>query len=506
MSTSHVCRFCLRHKPLTVAGVCDQCTNDLFANDGKASIQGVSKLLKLSTATLRRLESTGQLTVDRNEAGSRRYSKATIESYILKSSDQLAARLTKGKVQEVTMDEVEQLSAPFSSLCPLCNDNDVFDKGYCIDCLSDLISKVDATKILGISLPRLERLLEEYPDLIHTYPYMTQVRMSKREVESFLANQPAKEVSRGARWSNHFRQCRICKTTDNEHYGGGYCIECYPKTNEAKLLKGYLGGENLSEIGVRLGFSRERARQLFNKAVAIDIERLGDVTEYRKQEIRDQIELTYKQNRAAREFKHIIEENYQEIVNKLSSEIIISESGIVKAIGLPPSASYLIDEEYPEFLEIIANNKNRWSWKYDVCRMCGKTEAKHKRWGYCENCYTRSDEWKKQQYEYRTNNYEKFREHQKAYEAEYHKRPEVKERMIQKSYKRRYDGKREATIEADNYKCRDCGINRDDHKAKYGQDLGVFHIDGNLDNNNPSNLVTLCKSCMARRGTSAADE
>lgn len=505
MSTSNVCRFCLRHKPLTIAGVCDQCTNDLFANDGKASIQGVSKLLKLSAATLRRLESTGQLKVDRNEAGSRRYSKATIESYILKNSDQLTARLTKGKVKEVTIDDVELLSS-FPSVCPLCGVNEIFDKGYCVDCLSDLISKVDASKLLGVSLPRLERLLEEYPDLIHTFPYMTQLRMSNKEVENFAANMPTKEVSRGARWSSHFRQCRICKTTENEHYGGGYCIECYPKTNEAMLLKGYLGGENLSEIGIRLGFSRERARQLFNKAVAIDIERLGDVTEYRKQEIRDQIELTYKQSRANKEFKHIIEENYDDIVKKLSSEMILSESGIIKAIGLPPSASYLIEEEYPEFLEIIAQNKKRWSWKYDTCRLCGKTEAKHKRWGYCENCYTRSDEWKKQQYEYRTNNYEKFREHQKAYEAEYYKRPEVKERMTQKSYKKRYDGNRELTIEADDYKCRDCGINRDDHKAKYGQDLGVFHIDGDLSNNDPSNLVTLCKSCMARRGTSVADE
>jgi 5-methylcytosine-specific restriction endonuclease McrA len=438
MSTSYVCRFCLRHKPLTVAGVCDQCTNDLFANDGKASIQGISKLLKLSTATLRRLESTGQLTVDRNEAGSRRYSKATIESYILKNSDQLAARLTKGKVQEVTMDEVEQLSAPFSSLCPRCNENDVFDKGYCIDCLTDLISKVDATKILGVSLPRLERILEEYPEYLQTYPYLTQLRMSRSEVESFLSKLPETKVTAGSKWSSYFRKCRLCGKTDNEHYGGGYCFECYPDTNEAKLLQGYLGGENLAEIGTRLGFSRERARQLFNKAVSIDIERLGNVTEYRKQEIRDQIELTYKQNRAAREFKHIIEENYD--------------------------------------------------------------------WGYCENCYTRSDEWKKQQYEYRTNNYEKFREHQKAYEAEYHKRPEVKERMNQKSFRKRYDGNREATIELDDFKCRDCGIDRETHKLKYGHDLSVFHLDGSLKNNDPSNLATLCKSCLAKRGTSLVNE
>ena len=95
---------------------------------------------------------------------------------------------------------------------------------------------------------------------------------------------------------------------------------------------------------------------------------------------------------------------------------------------------------------------------------------------------------------------------QSCFVAKEYKRPEVKERMTQKSYKKRYDGNRESTIEADDYKCRDCGINRDDHKAKYGQDLGVFHIDGDLNNNDPSNLVTLCKSCMARRGTSVADE
>lgn len=506
MSTAYVCRFCLRHKPLTVAGICDRCTNDLFADDGRASVQGISKLLKLSTATLRRLESTGQVTVDRNEVGSRRYSKATIESYILKNSDQLTARLNKGRVQEVTMDEVEQLSAPFSTLCPRCNTNDVFDKDYCQDCLADFVGKVESSKLLGVSLPRLERLLEEYPEFLHVYPYLTQLRLSRREIDSFTAIQPQTKVAKGARWSSHFRQCRICKTTDNEHYGGGYCIECYPETNEAMLLQGYIGGENLAEIGIRLGFSRERARQLFNKAVTIDIERLGDSTEYRKQEIRDQIELAYKQNRASREFKHIIDENYEQIVKTLSSEIILSEAGMIKAIGLPASALHMIVDEYPEFLEIISNNKNRWSWKYDQCRYCGKTEAKHARWGYCENCYTKADEWKEQQLKYRSENMDKLREKNRIYSIEYNKRPEVKKRLNEYSYQRRYEGNRETTIEADGFKCRDCGIDREIHKTKYGQDLGVFHIDGSLDNNDPSNLATLCKSCVAKRGTSLTNE
>ena len=498
-SSDYSCRYCLRHRPLNVAGLCSQCMNDVFADDDKATVQGISKLLKLSTATLKRLEATGQLIASRNEAGSRRYSRDVIESYMQINSDKVAARLGRDMVKEVSMDAVDKLSAQSAFFCQRCQQNDIYDKNYCYECLTDFISKVEASELLGVSLPRLERLLEEYPEFIQTYPYMTQVRMSRSEVEHLKTMQPDKKIARGAKWSSHFRQCRICKSTDNEHYGGGYCIECYSKSNEAKLLQGYIGGENLAEIGKRLGFSRERARQLFNKAVAIDIERLGDVSEYQKQEMRDQIELAYKQNRSINEFKSQIDARYESIVKQLTSEIILSESGLLKSIGLPASAIYVIEEEYPEFLEIISRNKHRWSWKYDECRMCGTTEIKHKRWGYCENCYTKSDEWKEQQYRWRSTNYEKFRAAQKAYEAEYYKRPEVMKRMNEKSYKRRYDGNREATIKSDRYKCRDCGMDRDEHKTTYGQDLGVLHLDGVLENNDLSNLITLCKSCAAKR-------
>jgi 5-methylcytosine-specific restriction endonuclease McrA len=387
-----------------------------------------------------------------------------------------------------------------TTLCNLCKDQPVFDKGFCSDCLEDLISKVEASKLIGVSLQRMERIIEQYPALIHVYPYMTQVRLSGKEIKAFMSKQPDARVNAGAKWSNHFKSCRSCKSESNEHYGGGYCIDCYGTSKESIILQKYMDGNNLAEIGAELNISRERARQIFAKSTAIELSRMGEnITKRQKEDILNTIELTYKQNRASRDFKQVIEDKYSQIIETLRTKAVLSEFGLLKSIGLPASAIHLIEDDYPEFLELISANKNRWSWKFDKCRMCDKTENKHKRWGYCDKCYTRSDEWKKQQYAYRANNQEKIRERQKKYEATYYSRPEVKKRLMEYGYDRRYDGNRDIALERDKFTCIDCGMIREVHKAKYNMDLAVFHIDGNLENNKIDNLVTVCRVCMAKR-------
>lgn len=309
-----------------------------------------------------------------------------------------------------------------------------------------------------------------------------------------------REYSRKATWSPKFRKCRMCKLDIVEHYGGGYCLDCYPKSKESIILQKYLEGNNLAEIGLELRLSRERIRQLFSKTIDIEFARLGsDLSQTQKYDIKNTVELTYKQARATRDYKQYIDKNYEYITETLGTEIILSEAGMLKALGLPASAMHLIEEEYPEFLELISENRNRWSWKYDKCRKCGTTAVKHKRWGYCEKCYTKSDEWKEQQYKYRSTHYEQFREKQKAYASEYYKRPEVKKRLTEYSYQRRYEGNREVALNRDGYSCMDCGMTREEHFLKYKLDLGVFHADGNLENNELSNLITLCKACLAKR-------
>jgi hypothetical protein len=301
-------------------------------------------------------------------------------------------------------------------------------------------------------------------------------------------------------WSSRRHSCRICSKDSVDHYGAGYCLDCYPDSKEAIIIQKYMGGNNFAEIGIELNLSRERVRQLFSKAMGIEIDRMGeDVTEQDKDDIRKTIEVTYKQNRAARKYKEVIENNYEQIVKKLSGDIILSEVGMLKAIGLPASVMHLIEEEYPEFLDIISKNKNRWSWKYDTCNMCGTTEAKHKRWGYCENCYTRSDEWKEMQYKYRVNHVEEVRERNRKYGAIYSKRPEVVERHKQNAYKKHFEGNREVAFKKHGAMCYDCGMTRADFKKHAGKDMSVYHIDGDKNNNNPSNLIPVCLSCLSVR-------
>ena len=62
--------------------------------------------------------------------------------------------------------------------------------------------------------------------------------------------------------------------------------------------------------------------------------------------------------------------------------------------------------------------------------------------------------------------------------------------------RRRFDGTRESILKRDSYECRLCG-----EKSK----LVIHHIDGTTNrkseknaNNNPINLITLCRSCHIR--------
>jgi len=47
----------------------------------------------------------------------------------------------------------------------------------------------------------------------------------------------------------------------------------------------------------------------------------------------------------------------------------------------------------------------------------------------------------------------------------------------------------------DNYICQNCGITQKEHKKKYSRILDVHHIDRDNTNNDPENMITLCRSC-----------
>ena len=81
--------------------------------------------------------------------------------------------------------------------------------------------------------------------------------------------------------------------------------------------------------------------------------------------------------------------------------------------------------------------------------------------------------------------------------------PETNKEYNERGYDKFYfSGNREKAIKRDEEQCKICGINREEHKEKYKEDLNVHHIDGNgknqskeNKNNKLDNLITLCKSC-----------
>lgn len=66
-----------------------------------------------------------------------------------------------------------------------------------------------------------------------------------------------------------------------------------------------------------------------------------------------------------------------------------------------------------------------------------------------------------------------------------------------------FDGKVEAVLERDNYKCTVCGMTNDDHHRVFSRRITIHHIDGNgkskdVKNNNMDNLQTLCLTCHGK--------
>lgn len=384
--------------------------------------------------------------------------------------------------------------------CQKCERKFAFDSQYCTECLADFISKSKAASLLGVSPHKLMSIADNNPGKIRIYPYKSQIRFSRREVNRLAMDKISDNSDIQEKWSNHFTLCRLCSTDLNEHYGGGYCLECYPRSNEAKILHGYMNGKTLAGIGRDLGLSRERARQLFNKALEIDLLRIdSDPSDELRSSVAEEVHAAHLLGKSIADFKNEIEDRYEEIVKLITSNNITSDTGMLRAVGLPASAIYVVQEEYPEFLELLSANEDKWSWKYDACKTCGTVSVKHARWGYCKNCFASSPEHRAQQYRYRMNNYQEFRKKQKAYESEYYKRPEVIKRMNEKSYAKRYDGKREKTIKLAGEMCQDCHMTRSEHKEKFDEDLSVLHLDGDVSNNDQSNLASLCRSCRSKR-------
>lgn len=82
----------------------------------------------------------------------------------------------------------------------------------------------------------------------------------------------------------------------------------------------------------------------------------------------------------------------------------------------------------------------------------------------------------------------------------------IKKKTFEVNRNINFGGNRELVIRRDGEKCLHCGITREQHKAKYGRDIAVDHIDHRgtglrkmYRNNSIDNLQTLCFSCHSKK-------
>lgn len=205
----------------------------------------------------------------------------------------------------------------------------------------------------------------------------------------------------------------------------------------------------------------------------------------------------HKDNKFKNNFKDIFRAK-EELLNKaeksyslddFSSEVNISKENLKKY--------------FPDVFNVVDNNqakiRNKWSRYYVCCKRCATTTIHHRSYGYCRECYPKTDIFKETQKASRMRNIEKIKNKLRVYGKEYARRPEVIAKRRRAEDLKKFGGNREKAITRDNNKCSVCKISRKENQERYGKDLFVIHIDKNNKNNSLNNLKTLCWKCFRSR-------
>ena len=491
-------------------GLCRDCGAQR-AKDGFTTL-ALNKIYGLNKEKLKRNRRSHELHPEILENGSWHFSYDDIEAFLEKHPEivnKFARIVPSQQADETDNIQVKGFDDLYSfddfgeiNNCKNCNQYPAIKSGFCLLCIDLLISKSEAMRLFGLSLSQFNTL--ESQGYIKSYTYKSQ----KRYIRTAISPAVYQALGTNNKWSPSTTSCRSCNKIDNPHYASGYCLECYKKTLEYYTLKQFIQGYNFAEIGKVKGVSRERIRQLFEKAISNEAENVfGD--KYSKEDldaIREVSKEEYQLNNARRLYADKLLENKDVAMQVATKHKITSQKSLVTRLGLTAKAALILEEVLPDVAAKLRSNGDKWSMKYEKCVQCGTTETPHQARGLCDVCYTRSDHHREAQYKWRMNNYEHFRAKQIAYEKEYNKRPEVKERVRKQSHKKRFGSieVREEALRRDDYACVDCGLSQKEHANKHQMDLNVFHIDGQLENNDLSNLVTLCRNCMSKRARNNA--
>lgn len=264
-------------------------------------------------------------------------------------------------------------------------------------------------------------------------------------------------------------------------------------------LKRYREGETLEAIGQRYGLTRQRVQQICYRQLEVELGYGPIEAKYRKLEI-DTIYRSIVNGSIDDRVKESVILKYEKAKTRgIEAEYFESVGQFVKASGIP---AINLKKYLPDVYNVVRANqlraKQRWNTYYDACRMCSKTEYKHKSYGYCEKCYPISPEFKDIVQRSNLKHREARLAYNKVYLENYNSRPEVIERQEREYDEKYFGGNRKSALERDGYKCISCGMTTD-VKYKSGKPkVRVWHLD-DIKDNSLENLGTYDQSCFIKK-------
>lgn len=264
----------------------------------------------------------------------------------------------------------------------------------------------------------------------------------------------------------------------------------------SECLQLYKQGESLEVIGSKFGITRERVRQITKKQFGFELGYGPMEQKVRKDEITKLHRELVASSRLERR-DDAVSQRVEEAKRKgIEPEYFDSVTKFSNAIGVNPSA---LKELRPDIYRIVAKNayekSKKWSWYYDSCRNCGTTSVKHRGYGYCNDCYTKSPEFKASQQRSHQKNRDKILANNKKYSAKYMSRPDVMERLEREYDEKYFGGNRKAALERDGYQCKGCGMSVEVKDAAGRAKARVWHL-GAKDDHTLDNLGTYCQRCL----------
>lgn len=221
---------------------------------------------------------------------------------------------------------------------------------------------------------------------------------------------------------------------------------------QEEILNQYQGGSTFAEIAKKYHLTRERIRQITERALL-----------YRAQELLNR-------DPECNPEKFLKEERHKHLLRMQEKH------------GIPKKRP-------------VVEKEKRWSRYYDHCRKCATRIIKHHSYGYCRRCYPKTELFKSIQKKSRLRNIRKRRERERDYYKRYRERPEVIARARREADLKYFGGNREKAIQASDNRCSVCGISREESQIKYNRDLFVLHLAGK-NNNELKDLKVVCRGCF----------